>query len=65
MEAAYSSPPVAESEKSIPPLSPHAPMTRFQLAKAILDLYRMGLIAEYVGEEEQGPPRFRPTEISL
>ena len=37
-------------------------MTKFQLAKAILDLYRMGLITEYVGEEEQGPARFSLVE---
>jgi hypothetical protein len=43
--------------------NPHGTQwTKFQLAKAILDLYRMGLITEYVGEEEKGPPRFRPVE---
>jgi hypothetical protein len=70
MSTAYSSSPIPESENSHAPTlrleviherSPNS-MTKFQLAKAILDLYRMGLITEYVGEEEQGPARFSLVE---
>jgi hypothetical protein len=39
------------------------PIPKLQLARAILDLYRMGLIEEVV--DEKGVPRFRPTEKLL
>jgi hypothetical protein len=68
MEAAYRSSPATKSENSHAPIlslevqQQHMPnsMTKFQLAKAILDLYRMGLIAEEV--DKDGVPRWTPVE---